>query len=456
MAAAPRDVQELIKRIRSGDTKACMQVRERSDYDQLLQHGLADACLSHFGFPGERKTLAPDHILHKRAQVTALAKHKKGGSSHQEIRISPEPFIVALVNATSNVRIGRWDACAISQALVPLLNSLSDMDERQFWGDRATWDLVLGRTLSVVRHCILHGQHAAKAVFAKGLGDLVPRLAAFALHHEFSQPELRTLGFEHASTILMECCDVGLGHSADTPNAAGYATLAMVANLPIPQKRSTFAKELLPIAKRCVMDRELGVSVLDHFSYIFCALSAHGGDAAAPITREPAAVASALIEMARAPASKRDVALAVEIVQMMNASVSGPNGSGHEFGVRDQAMGSFVAAVCAIAGTRVPRPWACLAMASTPCLTLRPLIPTVTRVSLSLCRRLSRSTSGWVGGCPEPSLRPPQPATQLQHRAQRDGGHAHLCGRARRDAEAHRPGAPRARTIHGRDDRAPE
>ena len=30
-----------------------------------------------------------------------------------------------------------------------------------------------------------------------------------------------------------------------------------------------------------------------------------------------------------------------------------------------------------------------------------------------------------------------------------------LC-RARRDAEAHRPGAPRARTIHGRDDRAPE
>ena len=107
------------------------------------------------------------------------------------------------------------------------------------------------------------------------------------------------------------------------------------------------------------MDRELGVSMLDHFSYIFCALAAHGGDAAAPITREPAAVASALIEMARAPTSKRDVALAVEIVQMMNASVTGPNGSDDEFGVRDQAMGSFVAAVCAIAGTRVPRPWAC-------------------------------------------------------------------------------------------------
>ena len=30
--------------------------------------------------------------------------------------------------------IGRWDAGAISQAPVPLLNSLSDMDERQFWG----------------------------------------------------------------------------------------------------------------------------------------------------------------------------------------------------------------------------------------------------------------------------------------------------------------------------------
>ena len=356
MAAASRDAQELIKGIRSGDTKACARIRDRSDYDQLLQHGLAEACLSHFGFPGEQKTLAPDHILRKRAEVTALANHSKGGSSRQEILISPEPFIVALVNATSNVRIGRWDACAVSQALVPLLNSLSDMDERQFWGDRPTWDLVLGRTLSVVRHCILHGQHAAKAVFAKGLGDLVLRLAAFALHHEFSQPELRTLAFEHASTILMECCDVGLGHSADTPNAAGYATLAMVANLPIPQKRSTFARELLPIAKRCVLDRGLGVRMLDHFSYMFCALSAHGGDAAAPITREPAAVASTLIEMARAPTAKREVALAIEIVQMMNASVTGPNRSNEEFGVRDQAMESFVAAVCARAGTRLPRP----------------------------------------------------------------------------------------------------
>ena len=390
MAAASLDVQELLKRIRNGDTKACAQIKSRSDYDVLLQHGLADVCLSHFGFPGERKSLSSTHILSKRAHVMALAKHKSGGSSRQEILISPEPFIVALINATSNVRVGRWDACAVSQALVPLLDSLSDMEERQFWGDAATWDLVLGRTLAVVRHCILHGQHAAKAVFAKGLGDLVPRLAAFALNHQFTQPELRSTGLNTAGCILMECCDVGLGHSTDLPNAAGYATLAMVANLPIPQKRSSFASEVLPLARRCVMDRELGANTLDHFSYIFCALSAHGGEAAAPITREAAAVASSLIEMARAPAAKRDVAVAVELVQMMNASVSGLDAMGrHEFGVRDQAMGSFVAAVCTRAGTQSSPPLASLAEA--PCLSLCAL----QRLASALCDDPRLSLSLW-------------------------------------------------------------
>jgi hypothetical protein len=194
------------------------------------------------------------------------------------------------------VRVGRWDACAVSEKLVPLLRSLSNTEERRFWGDRATWDLMLGRTLSVVRHCILHGQHAAKAVFDAALGDLVPRLAVFALHHEFAQPELRFHAFNHAGTVVMEYCDVGLAHSAARPSAAGRRTLATIASLPVPQKHSTFASEVLPLARRCVFERELGASVLDHFSYIFCALAAHGGDEAAPLTREHAAVASALVE----------------------------------------------------------------------------------------------------------------------------------------------------------------
>ena len=105
--------------------------------------------------------------------------------------------------------------------------------------------------------------------------------------------------------------------------------------------------EVLPLARRCVFERELGESVLDHFSYIFCVLVSHGGDAAAPLTREYAAVASALVEMARAPPAKRVLAIAVEILQMINASVTGPNMSGDDhFGVRDQAMGSLVMAVC--------------------------------------------------------------------------------------------------------------
>jgi hypothetical protein len=57
--------------------------------------------------------------------------------------------------------------------------------------------------------------------------------------------------------------------------------------------------------------------------------------------------------VARAPPAKRDLAIAVELVQMMNASMSGPHVSGRSdsadvatpaegFGVRDQAMGCFV------------------------------------------------------------------------------------------------------------------
>lgn len=338
---------ELVKRIRSGDPKACDQVKNRQDYDLLLQEGIDDACLSHFGFPEERHTLPESGALAKRAQVTALARHRAGGSARQEMLVKPEPFLVALVNATSNVRAGRWDACIVASKLVPLLRSLSNFEERKFWGDRATWDLVMGRTLSVVRHCILHGQHAAKDVFNAAVGDLVPRLAVFALHHEFAQPELRIHAFEHAATIVMEYCDVGLAHSTARPSAAGYRTIAEIANLPVPQKRSTFVKEVLPLARRCVFERELGASQLDHFSYIFCVLAHHGGDAAAPIAQEHAAVASVLVEMTRAPTTKRDLAIAVEIVQMINASVSGPTGSDPDgWGVRDKAMAAFVAAVC--------------------------------------------------------------------------------------------------------------
>ena len=294
-----RDAQDLVKRIRNGDPKACEQVRSnRHDFDLLLQHGLADACLSHFGFPDERHTLPESSVLAKRAQVMALAQHKAGGSSRQQVLVKPEPFLVALNNATSNVRVGRWDACAVSEKLVPLIRSVSNTEERQFWGNRPTWDLMLARTIDVVRHCILHGQHAAKAVFDAALGDLVPRLAVFALHHDFVQPELKVQAFSHAGTVVMEYCDVNLVHAAAQPSAAGYSTLATVAGLPVPQKSSTFAREVLPLARRCVVERELGASVLDHFSYIFCVLVTHGGDAAAPLTREHAGVASALVEMA--------------------------------------------------------------------------------------------------------------------------------------------------------------
>lgn len=347
MPMPPRDIPALLDRIRKGDSRACEQVRT-FDSDELLEHGLADACLSHFGLDGERQELPSTGALHKRARVAALAQQVRGSSS-ASIVVSPDPFLLALQSATSRISVGSWDATVVSKRLVPLLRSLSNTEERLFWGEKTTWDLVLGRTLSIVQHCILQGQRAAKRVFVTAGDALVPTLAAFALHHEFAQPELQTLTLQHASTILMEYCDIGFGNAAACPDLDGMITLATICALPVPQKRSTFVQEVLPLARRCMLEPTFGgARMLDHLSFIFCVLVAHGAEAASPLTREHATLSATLAEMGSAPAAKVELSMAVEVLHMMLAMVSRPDGSEHAKGslqVHDRHMASLISAV---------------------------------------------------------------------------------------------------------------
>jgi len=323
-AASGGAMEKFLGDIRAGDVRTIkaaistdLEMHSFSK-DELLAGGLVEACLSHVADPAVA-TRPP-----RNADLRLLSQ---GGGA-------PMPIcaINVLLNATSNVRKGRWDAAAVALQLRPLLQLMA-LDVRTVWGEPRIWDGVAVMALGLIRNVILHGQAAAKDALwsGTGCGDACLRLAACALEDERLQQAGLALGMrgvssprECGATVIMEWCDVGLSGSASSPDASGRATLALVAAVPCgPRQASSFAAELPRLVGCAAAAREHGV--LDSLEYSHAGLIKEGGEATGAL-REGAAVRQ-LVSAAEGRSAARDAVVAKHLCGLLAASLGGAAGT---------------------------------------------------------------------------------------------------------------------------------
>ena len=312
-------MQKFLDDIRAGDTNAMTAAircttSEMNSFgkDELLAAGLVEACLSHVSHPAVARRPPPN------ADMRLLSQ---GGAT-------PVPILAinVLLNATAQVRVARWDAVALAHALRPLLKLMA-LDVRTVWGEPRIWDGCAVMALGLIRHVILHGQAAAKEALWSVGGDACLRLAACALDDEGLLQAGQAMGMrgpqDMGGTILMEWCDVGISSSTALPDAAGRATLALVAAVPCGRRlESTFAAELPRLVGRAAGHGAHGL--LDSLEYAYQNLIKEGGDATGAL-REGAAVRE-LVCAAEGGVAARGALVAKPLACLLACSLGGAAG----------------------------------------------------------------------------------------------------------------------------------